>query len=212
MPSTASLRAPAGFHIPKAISAVALERPSLFHKFGGHPCAAGFTCDAASLATIRTELTKEFGQQGQNLQSDLVDYSGGLTVPKEMEFYKYRPDCIWIENKQITTELLAEIVRTDPFGQDLPLPNLVFQININSSQEFKWLGSDQKHLKIWTENKIPVAVFNISDEIRALFLGFSLMGSVGKQNLALWVVSKPSSNAWNGVLTLELVADKVFIG
>jgi single-stranded DNA-specific DHH superfamily exonuclease len=203
MSYTASLRAPDGFHLPDAMNLSQEEFPGLFNKFGGHPCAAGFSIEPENLVKAKELMSKNLSQQGL-LTIQAVDSKTKITIPQKLQQYSAKKEVIWLTEEQIDLELLGQIDSLDPFGQDFPLPYLAFQVHEPTLTNIQWLGSEQKHLKLKTQKQIPLTFFNIKSETREFFLSKNKTEN-------LWVFAKLNQNAWNNKRTLELVVDKVFV-
>jgi single-stranded DNA-specific DHH superfamily exonuclease len=202
---TASLRAPEGYHLPKAMTLIQ-EQFQVFDKFGGHPCAAGFTIlTKEGLELAKVEMEKELALQGVNMSQNNINYNSDLqNIPESMLPYQFRKEIIWLQENQVDTELLNQIMNMDPFGQDFMLPNLAFQVSASTLNTVKWLGSEQKHLKLTSSGGISLTFFNLEPEIKDYFL------KAKKQEL--WIIAKPLQNCWQNKRTIELVVDKWFLG
>jgi single-stranded DNA-specific DHH superfamily exonuclease len=201
---TASLRAPEGYHLPNAmVASQAVDE--VFDKFGGHPCAAGFTVlTKAKLTKAKKLMEKELAGQGVNMSANNTSYN--LTfdeIPEEMQLFQYRREVLWVQETQIDVQFLAEIMSMDPFGQDFMLPNLAFQVSSQTLGSIKWLGAEQKHLKLTSGNGISFTFFNLEPEIKQYF--------IGPKKTALWIITKPIQNCWQNKRTIELVVDKWFL-
>jgi single-stranded DNA-specific DHH superfamily exonuclease len=201
---TASLRAPEGYHLPKAMTVIQ-EQYQVFDKYGGHPCAAGFTVlTKENLELAKVEMEKELSLQGVNMSQNNINFNLGLqNIPDSMSPYQFRKEIIWLQENQIDAELLNQIMNMDPFGQDFMLPNLAFQVLSSTLNTIKWLGSEQKHLKLTSINGISLTFFNLESEIKDYFLN--------PKKQALWIITKPLQNCWQNKRTIELVVDKWFL-
>jgi single-stranded DNA-specific DHH superfamily exonuclease len=199
---TASLRAPEGYHIPSAMLHVSTNNTGVLTKFGGHPCAAGFTADAENLEVIKKELSSELASQGVNLNSTKTAFWDNSTLPTVVQDLAFRKEIILVEESELTTELLAEVMNLDPFGQDFMFPNFLFRFEVKTEQNLKWIGADQNHLKITTKNGLSCTAFSISkDQKKEILI----------QDSQLWIVAKISQNSWNNTTKLELIADKIIV-
>ncbi len=203
MSYTASLRAPEGYHLPNAMNLCQEEAPGLFNKFGGHPCAAGFSIQKENLGNAKELMSKYLSKQGSSLDSD-SDSKTTIQIPDELKQYSAKKEIIWITEQGIDLELLTQIDSLDPFGQDFPLPQLAFEVSDQSLSSIQWLGNEKKHLKLKTVNQIPLTFFNLKPNIKEFFDNKERSGK-------LWVFGKLNQNAWNNKRTLELVVEKVFV-
>ena len=201
---TASLRAPEGYHLPKAMTAIQ-EKYQVFDKFGGHPCAAGFTVlTQEQLITAKIQMELSLSAQGINMSQNNLSYNLDIkNIPEPMLPFTFRKEIIWINESQIDSQFLGEIISMDPFGQDFMMPNLAFQVNSQTLNTIKWLGQEQKHLKLTSTKSISLTFFNLETEIKEYFI------NTISQNL--WIITKPLQNCWQNNRTIELVVDKWFI-
>jgi single-stranded DNA-specific DHH superfamily exonuclease len=202
---TASLRAPEGYHLPNAMKTIQ-EKQKVFDKFGGHPCAAGFSVlTKEDLAVAKMEMARELELQGQNMSDNNTNYNLDLAdLPPEMLPFQFRKEILWLKENQVDLGLLNQIMSMDPFGQDFTLPNLAFEITPQTLTTIKWLGSEQKHLKLTSTNGVCLTFFNLEQQLKAYFLG--------AKKQALWIITKPIQNCWMNKRTIELVVDKWFLG
>ena len=204
--NTASLRAPTGYHLPEAMKNCQAEKKDLFVKFGGHPCAAGFTIETQNISTAKALMTKNIYEQATNIDKTAKKYTH-LAVPADFISLTIKPEIIWIQEKEIDNLLLEEIVDMDPFGQDFPMPNLCFQLSQKSIETKKWLGKEEKHIKLTSLNGFNVTFFNLETELKDFFLQKTRVFDTS--NIAkLWVLTKPIQNAWNNKRSIELVVEK----
>jgi single-stranded DNA-specific DHH superfamily exonuclease len=208
---TASLRAPEGYHLPNAMKIVQ-GNEQVFDKFGGHPCAAGFTVlDSQNLTIAKGSMEKELEIQGRKMSQNNLSYNPvDFLVPRAMLSYSFRKEILWLLEGKIDTQLLTEVLAMDPFGQDFMLPNFAFQLNSETVINPKWLGNEQKHLKLTTVNGCTLTFFNLEMELQTYFLNINKHSVVGPVSL-LWVIGKPSQNCWKGNRTIELIVDKWFL-
>jgi single-stranded DNA-specific DHH superfamily exonuclease len=201
---TASLRAPEGYHLPNAMTIIQ-SRFQVFEKFGGHPCAAGFSVlTKENLEIIKAEMEKELMVQGINMSQNNTNYNTTLqNLPTDLIPFQFRKEILWVSEEEIDIELLNQIMNMDPFGQDFMLPNLAFEIASQTLNTIKWLGSEQKHLKLTCSSGICVTFFNLDLGLKEYFLK--------AKNQALWVITKPIQNCWQNKRTIELIVDKWFL-
>jgi single-stranded DNA-specific DHH superfamily exonuclease len=203
MSFTASLRAPEGYHLPDAMNLCQEEVSGLFNKFGGHPCAAGFSIEPQNLFKAKELLSKHLSQQGLSINQK-SDSQTKVNIPEKLIQYSAKKEVVWITEKEIDLELLGQIDSLDPFGQDFPMPYLAFQVLDATLNNIQWLGNEQKHLKLKTINQIPLTFFNLKPETKDFFESKNKVEN-------LWVFAKLNQNAWNNKRSLELVVDKVFL-
>ncbi len=207
---TASLRAPEGYHLPRAM-AIIQEKYQVFDKFGGHPCAAGFGILAQpQLVVAKAQIEIELALQSINMSQNSVNYNLDvqsakdiLDIPAQMQSFGFRKEIIWLKEKEVDNQFLLQIMSMDPFGQDFMLPNLAFQVTNQALKSIKWLGQEQKHLKLNLATEVCLTFFNLESEIKEYF--------INPKKKDLWVIAKPIQNCWNNKQSIQLVADKWFI-
>jgi len=203
--ATASLRAPEGYNLVKAMGKL---DPSLLDKFGGHPGAAGFTTNPGKLEAIENDLVGALSEQEETLQdieTSFIPWDYQYTIPVKLEKLKTKKNLIWLNKEILTPQFLSETMSLDPFGQDFPFPQFVFPL---SHYSIKFLGQDEKHAKIFFSGQ-QVTAFNLDKEIVQEF-----KKNINEQQLntkEIWVIAKISQNTWNGSTKNELVAEKIIL-
>ena len=198
---SASLRAPEGYHLPNA-----MKRVALFEKFGGHPGAAGFGAKKNNLSKIKDVLAEVMIEQSQNITHKKIYTPGWLdtgSLPEKMQKMIYQTQYIWLRSEDVNLELMQQILSLDPFGQDFPMPELVFEIDMGELN-FRWIGSEYKHIKVSLESGITATIFNIPEKLRNILLE-------DIQNISFWVQAKASQNSWKGQTSLELLSQNIFL-
>jgi len=220
--ASSSLRAPEGFHLPLAMKEAGEE---LFEKFGGHPGAAGFSAKYENLEKIKQGMqaafAKQFEQQNMPETSFLPDFLKNKDLPEGIKNLQYDKKYIWTDFSQLSAQNLQSIWQLDPFGIDFPLPIFIFKL---SSWNLKWLGNEQKHLKLMPPQinivdnmgaNTTITAFNIDNKIRDYFLEHqnqnSNQSSSQDFNQEIWICAKPSQNTWNNKTTHELIAEEIVV-
>jgi single-stranded-DNA-specific exonuclease len=196
----ASSRAPEGYNLPEAMK----ENETLFEKAGGHPGAAGFSADPSKIGDIETAMIKSLTVQGDRIAKTLDGkklMSDSLGVPTHLAPLLHKKKILYLPISELTQEFKQEIMNLDPFGQDFPFPLLFFKTSIS---DFRWLGTESKHIKITATNGETITVFNISEDTKHGFLE-------EKQSRNVWVLAKISQNSWNKTTKLELIADNIWL-
>lgn len=192
---TASLRAPDGYNIPKAMKTTQDTNQKLFDKFGGHPCAAGFSADPTNLPQIQKSLEEQFALQEQSIR---------ITKKSNSNFraYNFEPKIqhLQVELSQLTPQFIQEIMALDPFGQDFKIPELVFELNNTILQSLRFLGDAQKHFKL-TSGEIEILYFNCIETDILVF-------ETAKK---LLVSTKPTVSAWKNQIKYSLIINKYFL-
>jgi len=202
--ATASLRAPEGYHLPKAMTQCA----ELFAKFGGHPGAAGFTTTSENLNNIKPRMSQALEEQSLNLSTQksnyLPDWLKDTDLPLELQRETSQKKLLWLKSSDLETHLFTEIWSLDPFGQDFPMPVLVFRLSFKEIS-LLWMGTEKNHLKI-TFNKIQsLTYFRVSHEQKNIILKLINTEST------FWVEAKISQNTWNGNTKNTLIAERLYL-
>jgi single-stranded-DNA-specific exonuclease len=194
----ASSRAPEGFNLPNAMK----EHQELFEKAGGHPGAAGFSALPKNIEGIKTALMISLANQGRILKENQKPASveSNSDLPDSLKPFLTKKNTLFVKEIELTQEIMQEILNLDPFGQDFPFPQFLFKANISS---FRWLGTENKHIKLILKNGQTATTFNIDDQIKNYFLN-------NEDNISVWLLVKISQNTWNYNTKLELIADKIW--
>jgi single-stranded-DNA-specific exonuclease len=207
---SASLRAPEGYHLPNAILAMG----DLLIKGGGHPGAAGFSAKKIDLEPLRMEFTKAItAQSAQNILDKPIfapaetesKIRSNIAFTQQFSTLKYRKNLIWVDASELNVELLNQVFILDPYGQDFPMPSFVVQLSITSAN-YKWLGQEQKHIKITLDTGITATVFNLKNDFKEM-----LLKDTGVSTKTIWTELKMSQNTWNGKTSLELIAENIWV-
>ena len=187
-----SMRAPEGYNFPAAMQTAAEN----FLKFGGHHQAAGFSADKSELDNIKKKLNKELGVQSKNIKKNEVVYND-VELPEAMQKYKYDKSVLYIESMNYKS--LNQVWKLDPFGQDFPLPLMMFKSVL---MEVKYMGGDKRTANIVTECGVKMIKFRMTDEQKN-----EITKAVNKE---LWFVAKPTKNNFRGNTKTELIAEEIF--
>ncbi len=172
--SKASARSVSGFNI---IEFIRLSSHLLVDA-GGHPGAAGFTVETSKLLELQT----------------LLEKLAKTKIAKKLLVRKLLIDAE-LNLPLISDELFTEILKLSPFGYGNPEPTFVARrVTI---QDLRYVGMDQKHLKIQfkiNNSKLTIngILFNYDQSLR-LRIGDSV-------DIAYTI----SENIWNGNKNLEL--------
>jgi single-stranded-DNA-specific exonuclease len=205
---SASLRAPSGYHLPNAI----LEMGDLLIKGGGHPGAAGFSATKTDLLKLRAAFTQAIATQSTQNVTDLpsfapdwVEQTSNTYFSAQISHLKYRKNLIWLHAEEVDIDLLKQIFSLDPYGQDFQMPSFLIQLSLQNLN-FKWLGQEQKHIKITLDSGITATVFNLKNDFKEV-----LLHSSGIEGKTFWTELKMSQNTWNGKTSLELIAENIWV-
>lgn len=199
----ASLRAPEGYHLPNAMNV----SPDLFEKFGGHPGAAGFSTNWVNLAKIKDSMSQALSKQAENLSVEkdyfFPEWVDTENLPSGLKTQGSKKNLLWLKKNDINSVLLTEIWSLDPFGQDFPVPSLVFQLNFKDIN-LSWMGKEQNHLKITFNRNQSLTYFRVSSEEKT-----QILNSINTDS-CFWVEAKLSQNSWNGQTTNTLITEKMY--
>lgn len=199
--ASGSLRAPEGYHLPNAMS----DLPeSLFVKKGGHPGAAGFSVETQNLTKIKPLFMQAIVKQKENLNFVKTDYlptDFSAKLPEQINNLRFKKDLLWLEEKDLDSNLTKDLFSLDPFGQDFAMPKIMICLE---EYGYKTLGKDGKHLRIITP-KNSFAFFsgaiNNQDILR------QISTQISTQKYKLWLQLKPSQNSWEGQTKWEFLAE-----
>ena len=223
--ATASLRAPVGYHLPNAMKKMNEQNP-LLAKFGGHPCAAGFSAKTHNLEQIKKNLSLEISAQ-KTLETQKKSFVNPTFEGKISSFLKNKTsqkNLIWLNLKELNLQLLREVCQLEPFGQDFAMPNFIFQIPLVNSKlqgkryfnEFAanrqkklgplyfWLGKEQKHIKIEIAD-LKITVFGIDSFLK------EKLNNPKDEIISLWLECRISQNTWQQKTTLELLCQELWM-
>lgn len=196
--AVASLRAPEGYHLAEGLKEVS----GLLEKFGGHPGAAGFSAKVENLREVKETLLQVLAQQSQDILKPNQNFATHLdSLPEKLSELTHLPHLIWIQPEHLEPALLEKTWLLDPFGQDLPMPRFIFEIK---NYSVRWLGQENKHIKLTFESSQTVTIFNLLPENRNYFIQ-------PNPDTRLWVEAKITQNTWNGSTKNELVAENLWI-
>lgn len=191
--AAASLRAPEGYHLPDTMQ----NFTDLFVKSGGHPGAAGFEARFDSLEAIRQGFETHLPE---GVTNPYTDSTAKTTLPESLlPIIPHRARILLKTTPE--TDLLKEVLRVDPYGQDFPYPELVFAL---PHFHVRFLGKDSNHAKL-TAATATVTIFNLSPALKTYLL------EADTQKKQLWVGAKVSQNTWANRTKLELIANNYWL-
>ena len=199
---SASLRAPEGYHLPKAISACG----DLIQKGGGHPGAAGFSAEIIKLEQVRIAISEALQNQVADQQQTKIIYApdwvnGDEILGEKIKKLQSQKNLIWLQKGDLTNQLLQEILNLDPYGQDFAMPVIMIKLD-KKDFSFRFLGNEQKHLKFTLNSGQVVTAFNVDESIKSKL--------IANQGYQIWFQLKVSQNSWNSKTTLELIAENIW--
>ena len=226
--ATASLRAPVGYHLPNAMKLVESQFGKVFEKFGGHPCAAGFSILPENLSIAKEKLSQIISEQivAQSDQKNYVgnDFAKQNLIPEFLQNLKGKKNLIWLPTKELKLDIIKEVWQLEPFGQDFEMPQFMLCLTIINSKlqgkkyfnefalnrqkklgvVYTWLGKEEKHLKL-TVGDIKITVFNISLELKKKLL------EVDDSKIKIWLQTRISQNTWQDKTTIELLSEELWL-
>jgi len=219
--ATASLRAPEGFHIPKALK---LATKNLT-KFGGHPEAAGFSAQKDNLSQVKQILNQAFLNQAKKVKTEQINWLGQefdnfldkiqhkIEVDDfgKIERLKYQKENIFLKTLP-SFNFIKQIFLLEPFGQDFPMPKLIFSLKIKSEQ-IRLMGKGGEHIKIEFDSdqanlnsKLELVSFNLLPSLQS-----KLKELIQKnQETEILFVAKVSQTVFQNTWKLQLIADELF--
>ena len=184
--SSASLRAPKGFNVVEIMKKI---KPGLLIKYGGHPEAAGFSCENDSCEAVRDEFERIL-EDYEPINADLDQY---LPMIKELNPYNRR-NIIYLEQYELNDSLFNDISSLEPFGQDFQMPKFVCDI---SNYNISFFGALQNHVRI-NINNIQFIKFNISESDKTIL----------SNNQSVFITFRTSKNVYNYIVSNQLVIDE----
>ena len=201
--STASLRAPEGYHLPKIMQNL---EPELLDKFGGHPCAAGFSSQTNKLPLIKSGFLDHLNNSSQVI-ADITQYQ--TEIPSNIR-ERINPsmrasldkNLIYIDYESLNLELLSQLFLLEPFGIDFPFPYFLFELPSQFVSSRKIIGQKGNHIKLTMNNGLSLTFFNLEVD---------LINSINSSNNNFIILAKLSQNAWNNSTKLELIGEGITI-
>lgn len=150
-----SCRAISPFNIVEVLA----ENKELLEFYGGHPQAAGLTVKNGNMPKLQQRLADIFDEAMKNNNQPPAPLLADLELPfSEVDF-----------------EMLDEIKKMEPFGMANWYPRFIIKNIIIS--EIKFLGKEEKHLKMFLSNaelgskNLEAVAFNITPKYKKLKAG-----------------------------------------
>jgi len=163
-----------GFNLVKAFE----EQADLLKKYGGHSQAAGLT--------LARENFPEFKKRFQAEAEKKIIKSLIKTISIDVR----------AEIKDINNKLCEELSMLEPFGKENELPVLLLEkVKIINK---KFLGKDEKHLKLWVEG------LNRTEMFEGIGFGMAENSKDIKIGDEIDLVFNLEQNHWNGTKKLQL--------
>jgi single-stranded-DNA-specific exonuclease len=150
--ASASMRAPKGYNLVEIMKKL---RPKLLLKFGGHPEAAGFSCDNDECENIK----EEFERILQDYKPAEVDTK--IYIPSTLQLDEFnKKNVIYIEPSDFNDSIFNDVSQLEPFGQDFQMPKFLMKI---SNYSTVIVGKLQNHIRINIMNN-SIMCFNVDED------------------------------------------------
>jgi len=142
-----SARSISGLHIKEILDAIAVDKPHLLQKYGGHAMAAGMTINKQDLEVFSIAFNDAVASRMNGEIADNILWSDGE-----------------LSNNEISLELAWEIRNGGPWGQAFEEPKFHGNFNVLSSKVLSG-----KHLKLQLEsqagNNLDAIAFSVNKEL-----------------------------------------------
>jgi single-stranded-DNA-specific exonuclease len=177
-----SARSVSGIHIRDVLDAIAVRRPELISKFGGHAMAAGLTVHRELLDAFAKAFDEEVARwAARSVGADAVETDGELSV------------------QEIALETARALRAGGPWGQAFPEPCFDGVFTIRSTRVV-----GERHLKMWVEvpktgRSFDAIAFNHIEE----------PGQFTPPEGAVQLVYRLDVNEYQGERRLQLLVDHV---
>jgi single-stranded-DNA-specific exonuclease len=177
-----SARSVSGIHIRDVLDAIAVRRPELISKFGGHAMAAGLTVHRELLDAFAKAFDEEVARwAARSVGADAVETDGELSV------------------QEIALETARALRAGGPWGQAFPEPCFDGVFTIRSTRVV-----GERHLKMWVEvpktgRSFDAIAFNHIEE----------PGQFTPPEGAVRLVYRLDVNEYQGERRLQLLVDHV---
>ncbi|MBQ3421504.1 MAG: single-stranded-DNA-specific exonuclease RecJ [Romboutsia sp.] len=168
-----SARSIDGFNLKEQMDSISY----LFEKYGGHAAAAGLS--------LRIENLKEF--------EDLMLKSAQKTLTDDDYIIKVNIDCE-LNPASLTETFINEIDILEPFGASFEPPVIAMNFIVQKSPSY--IGENQKHLKLSTDNNISILLWNQSFRYQKL-----------NEPKYLKALGSPNMNIFNNEKQLQFIVD-----
>lgn len=175
-------RSVAGFNLIATLQ----NMPEIFHKFGGHPMACGFTLkNEEAVANFKNKLTEAFNHKATD-----IDLSPCIDVDAELD----------LDN--VDWELHDLLEKFKPFGQCNPRPRYLARgVTVVGTQA---MGKDAKHMRLMLKHK--------SNKVKKT-VGWNLCGpnqdtdwcQILRPGDQLDILYEIDVNEWNGSRELQIL-------
>ena len=185
--ASASLRAPKGYNVVEIMKKI---KPKLLLKFGGHPEAAGFSCNNDDCEEIKDEFIRI-----------LKGYTPSVDVPKNyipssLNLSGFnKKNTIYLEPSEFNDSIFNDVSQLEPFGQDFSMPKFLMKI---SNYETVIVGKLQNHLKIIINNN-SIMCFGISEADKARLIN----------NEEVYVLFRLSKNIFQYNISNQLTMESI---
>jgi single-stranded-DNA-specific exonuclease len=177
--ASASLRAPKGYNLVEIMKKI---KPKLLLKYGGHPEAAGFSCNNDDCEEIKEQFEDVLLQYTPQ-QPEKKNY-----IPSSLGLENYnKKNIIYIDINDFNDSIFNDVSQLEPFGQDFQMPKFLMKIKDYNTVI---VGKLQNHLRINIKNN-SIMCFGIDelDKTRLvnneeLFILFRLSKNIYNYNIS----------------------------
>jgi single-stranded-DNA-specific exonuclease len=185
--SSASLRAPKGYNLVEIMKQI---KPGLLKKFGGHPEAAGFSCENDYCEAIGDEFERILADYTP-IEEQSIDY-----IPSKLNLSEYnKKNIIYLDSSDLSDSLFNDLSNLEPFGQDFQMPKFLTYIK---NYSISYMGQMQNHARI-KFNGFDFVMFNIEPSTKIIL----------EDNQEIMVLFKTSKNIFRSNVSNQLVIDNI---
>lgn len=196
---TASVRAPKGFDVAKILN----ETGDLFEKFGGHAQAAGFTLKMENLEKFKQVFEEKIKLQKENVEPEK---SMEKSLPKEVAKDLENGENVFILESDLNWEFAKNIWYLEPYGQGLPLPNFIVNLQNLEGVNIKIFGQNNQYFKL----KLNGVTLNCFSPLPKKWEKTAEKGAKNLMKNNLWVKLRPSINYFNNKAYYEFLIEKIY--
>ncbi len=177
--ASASLRAPKGYNVIEIMKKI---KPKLLIKYGGHPEAAGFSCNNEDCEQVKEEFENILAQYKPLAPEDKNYIPLALNI-SELN----KKNVIYIEPNDFNDSIFNDVSQLEPFGQDFQMPKFLMKI---SNYQTVIVGKLQNHVRININNN-SIMCFNITENDKTklvngeeLYILFRLSKNIFQYNVS----------------------------
>ncbi|MGL4758522.1 MAG: single-stranded-DNA-specific exonuclease RecJ [Patescibacteria group bacterium] len=187
--STASIRAPKGYNVVEIMKQF---KQGVLIKYGGHPEAAGFSCENERCDLVKEEFERVMENYIVSNQEE-VEY---LPAIQELEPYN-KKNYIFLETDELDENIFNDLNSLEPFGQDFQMPKFVTKL---IQYDISYFGSLQNHLRIKFRG-LQFIRFNISEKEKEIIQTYQ----------PIYLSFSSSKNIYNYIISNQLIIDEIIL-